>query len=66
MSRLAEILKEKNMTAYRLSKLTGISTSHLSDMITGKRCLCTMTYQRLDRLAKALGMSVEELMKEEK
>lgn len=58
-----QLLKEKNITAYRISKDTGIAQSVLSAWKTGKS---TPKLDKLKAIADYLGVSIEYLMGEEK
>jgi len=55
--KLKTILDEKNITQYRLSKLSGISQSTLSDILTGKKSPSGLTLQKI---CTALGVSMAE------
>jgi DNA-binding Xre family transcriptional regulator len=52
-----ELLKEKNLTDYRLSKLTGVSTSALSSLRTGK--VKSLSFENLEKIADALDISLD-------
>ena len=54
--RLKEILEEKKMTVYRLSKKTGISQSTLSRYINGER---QPLFQNVVIIANALGVGLD-------
>lgn len=58
---LAKLLKEKNISPYRLSKISGIPYTTLSDIIGGRTLISTVSASTLARLAKALGISMDEL-----
>ncbi|WP_371378327.1 helix-turn-helix domain-containing protein [Sporomusa aerivorans] len=55
--KLKLILTEKGISQYRLSKLSGISQSTLSDIITGKKSPNGIT---LRKICDALGLSLAE------
>lgn len=55
--RLKQILEEKQMTPYRLAKITGVSQSALSRYLKGMR---QPTYDIVCRFADALGVSVDD------
>lgn len=57
--RLVTILQERNMSKYRLAKLSGLSTSRISDYINMKT---TPTIFAVINIAHALGLSEDELM----
>ncbi len=56
------LLKEKNLSVYQCSKLSGIPYSTLSDIFNGntniEKCSCDVAY----RLSKTLGVSMEYLI----
>jgi len=56
-----QILEEKNISMYRLSKITGISSSYISEMISGK--YNNPSADILQKLSTALGVSVTKLLK---
>lgn len=61
-SNIAKLMAEKDITAYRLSKDTGIAESCLSDWKNGR------SKPKLDKLqiiADYLGVPLEELIKDE-
>ena len=58
---LSSIIEQKNITPYRLAKDTGIAYSTLADIISGKTDIKCVSAQVLYKLAKGLGMSMEEL-----
>lgn len=56
------ILTGKNMTKYRLSKLSGVPQSTVLDICSGKTKLENCTSGTLFKLAKTLGVSMESLL----
>ena len=56
---LAEILKEKDLSAYRLSKESGVSVSSVIKYASKNDC-GSMPIETAVRLAKVLGMSLDE------
>ncbi|MBW5456571.1 MAG: helix-turn-helix transcriptional regulator [Clostridium botulinum] len=60
--KLKQIRTNKNITTYELSELTGIPQSTISKMENGKRKIET---ESLQKLAVALGVSVNEFFDEE-
>ena len=58
---ISNILESRNITPYRLAKDTGIPYSTLSDIVSGKTDLKSVSAQVLYKLAKGLGMTMEEL-----
>jgi transcriptional regulator with XRE-family HTH domain len=59
-----EILEQKNMTKYRLSKASGVPFTTVSEITTGKTKIKNCTGETLYRLAKALEVTIEELLAE--
>jgi len=59
---LKEVLEERDMSQYRLAKISGISSSYICELIGGKYKNPTM--EVLIALSKALGISVSKLIKE--
>lgn len=51
--------KEKGLTNYRISKMTGISQAALSNLENGK--YCDLYVSNLVKLADALAVSLDEL-----
>ena len=59
-----DILAQKNMTKYKLSKISGVPFTTVSEVTTGKTKIKNCTGETLYRLAKALEVSVEDLLSE--
>lgn len=60
---IKKLLKEKNMTIYRLAKITSIDETGLRNIINGKRKdphISTIT-----KIAKALNVKVDDLLLDE-
>ncbi len=57
-----EILKEKGMSRYSLSKTSGIPWATLSDICSGKTSLTRCNAQTLQKLATAFEMTIEEVL----
>lgn len=57
--RLVELINEKNLTQKDLSMITGLTESTISRYVSGDRI---PRGKNLDKLAKALDTSVEDLM----
>lgn len=55
---LIKIMEDKNITMYRLWKLSGVSQSTISDMIN--KSDKNPTTKTLQRIADALGVSVND------
>ena len=56
-----EILIQTGMTKYRLRKLSGVPHATLNDLCSGKTRIEKCSGETLYRLAKVLGVSIEEL-----
>lgn len=61
---LQEIIVSKNMTRYRLSQVSGVPKTTLTDLCTGKSSLANCSSRTLYQIAKALGCSMETLLEE--
>lgn len=59
---IIDILAQKNMTKYRLSKVSGVSFTTVSEITTGKTKIKNCTGETLYRLAKALEINIEDLL----
>ena len=57
-----DLLVQNNMTKYKLSKVSGVSFTTVSEITTGKTKIKNCTGETLFRLAKALDVSIEELL----
>ncbi len=58
---LQGILTQKKISPYRLSKLSGVPYSTLSDIISGHTSLSSVTVGTLARITAALGITMDEL-----
>ena len=56
------ILKDKSITRYRLSKLSGIPYTTINDICSGKADIRKCSVDSVYRISKALGVTVEELL----
>jgi len=61
MIRLKDILRERNVTLSAFAEQVGISQSNLSNYVNGN---ISPTLETLEKIAKALNISVTELFKE--
>ena len=61
---LQDIIKEKQITKYKLAKISGVSQTTINDICTGKVNIKNCTGETLYKLAKALDVSIEELLRE--
>ena len=59
--RLKEIRKSKNISVYKLSQLSSVSETHIRDLERGDR---NPSLDTLSKLAKPLGLSLSDLLKE--
>jgi len=57
-----QLLKRKNLTKYKLSKISGVPFTIISEITTGKSKLKNCTAGTVFKLAKALDMTVEDLL----
>ena len=57
-----EQLKEQNITKYRLSKDSGVPQATINDICSGKAELEKCSAGTLYRLAKVLGVSIEDIL----
>lgn len=54
------MMAEKGMTIKKLAEVSGISRQTISSIISGKGCSLKVAY----KIAKALGLELEEIIKE--
>ena len=57
-----EVLQQKNISAYRLSRKSGIPQATISDICTGKTRIEKCSVETIYRIAKALDVSIESLV----
>lgn len=57
-----EIIKERGMSRYSLSKSSGIPWATLSDICSGKTSLSRCSTQTIQKLSVALDMTMEEIL----
>ena len=57
----ANILEEKKISGYRLSKTSGISQSAIAAWVSGSRDILKAELSSVIKICKALDMTVEEL-----
>ena len=62
MMSINDLLQQKSMTKYRLSKASGVSFTTISEITTGKTKIKNCTGETLYKLAKALSVTVEDLL----
>ena len=58
------ILNQKNMTKYRLAKESGLPHATISDICSGKTQIEKCSGETLYRIAKALSVSIEDLIRD--
>lgn len=56
------IIKKKNISAYRLSKDSGVPYMTINDLFNKKTTICKCNAKTVYKIAKALNTSVEELI----
>ena len=57
-----DLLLEKGLTKYRLSKVSGVPYATVSDICSGKAKIGKCAAETVYKLAKALGVTVEDLL----
>ncbi|MDD2402368.1 MAG: helix-turn-helix transcriptional regulator [Clostridia bacterium] len=57
-----ELLKEKGMSKYKLSKASGIPWATLSDICSGKTNLTRCNAQTLQKLSGTFGITIEDIL----
>ena len=62
MMDLNEILDQKEMSKYKLSKISGLPFTTVSEIATGKSKIKNCTGETLYKLAKALDVTIESLL----
>lgn len=59
---IEQLLKEKNLTKYRLSKLSGVPQTTINDLCSGKTRVEKCSSGTLYKISQALNVSMEELI----
>ncbi|MDE6604318.1 MAG: helix-turn-helix transcriptional regulator [Lachnospiraceae bacterium] len=59
---IGELIQERGLSRYRLSKESGVPWATLSDICSGKTKLEHCSAATLSKLSKTLGITMEELM----
>ena len=59
---IQDALKQKNMSIYRLAKLSGVPYATVNDICNGKAKLEKCSAETIYRIARTLGVSMEELL----
>ena len=57
-----ELLKKARISRYRLSKISGISQTTIADICSGKTSMRKCSVETLYKIAKALDVTIEELL----
>lgn len=58
----SDVLQQKNISAYRLWKESGVPQATISDICTGKTSIEKCSAETIYKLSKVLGMSMEDLV----
>ena len=58
------LLAQKNFSKYKLSKVSGVPFTTVSEITTGKTKIKNCTGENLYRIAKALDVTIEDLLAE--
>ena len=59
----AELLNDKDLTIYKLSKESGVAKTTLFDIASGKSNILDCTARNLLKISNALNVSIEDLIK---
>ena len=59
---IQEVLRDRNLSKYQLSKRSGIPWATLSDICSGKAALSRCSARTLLKLSTALNISIEQLL----
>lgn len=59
-----ELLKDKNMSRYKLSKNSGVPQTTITDICSGKTSIEKCSAGTLYKIAKTLNISMESLLEE--
>lgn len=59
---IQEVLREKDLSRYQLSKTSGVPWATLADICSGKTALTRCSAGTLMKLSSALEMSIEQLL----
>ncbi len=60
-----QILSEKNMSIYKLAKLSGVPYSTVNDVCNNKTSIAKSTAETVYKLAKTLNVSMEALIEDQ-
>ena len=59
-----ELLREKKISKYRLSRVSGVSYTTINDICTGKTRIEKCSAETIYKIAKVFSISMEELIKD--
>ena len=59
---IQQLLREKNLSRYQLSKLSGVPWATLADIYSGKTLLTRCSARTLSKLSSALDIPMEQLI----
>ena len=59
-----ELLREKKISKYRLSRLSGVPYTTINDICTGKTRIEKCSAETIYKIAKVFSISMEELIKD--
>lgn len=59
-----ELLKDKNMSRYKLSKTSGVPQTTITDICSGKTSIEKCSAETLYKISKTLNISMESLLEE--
>ena len=59
-----ELLQEKKISKYRLSRLSGVAYTTINDICTGKTRIEKCSTETIYKIAKVFSVSMEELIKD--
>lgn len=59
---IKELLKEKNMSVYRLARESGLAYATVNDICSGKAQMEKCSAETIYKIARALDVSMEELL----
>lgn len=60
---LKEYLENKNISIFRLSKMSNVPYTTLNELVNGKKCLNDCKIKTIENIAKALNISIESTIK---
>ncbi|MDO4178177.1 MAG: helix-turn-helix transcriptional regulator [Phascolarctobacterium sp.] len=62
--KISKLLKEKNMTQYKLAIQSGVPHATLSDIMNGKTRIEKCSGETLYKISSVLGVSIEDLIRD--